>query len=90
MTLSDISVSFWNWSAAFPFPLELQRASTGYTLHEQKGIKPRHLRANPETFSKIKHFEDFIFLVYNKSFQLTYQWMNIFVYQNTLITLLHP
>ena len=68
------------------FSIELHMASTAYTLHEQKGVKPQRLRANPKTFSKIKikYFEDLIFLVYNKSFQLTLQQMNVFLYQKAL------
>lgn len=65
MVLSVIPVSLWNLPAAFSFLIELQRASTAYTLHEQKGIKPQHLRANLKTFSKIKHFENSVFLIYN-------------------------
>lgn len=66
--------------------IELHMASDVYALLEQKGIIVTHLRADPKTFSKIKikHFEDLIFLMYNKSFHLRLQEINIFLYQKAL------
>lgn len=60
--------------------------SAACALLKQKGIIVTHLRADPKTFSKIKikHFEDLIFLMYNKSFHLRLQQVNVFLYQKAL------